>query len=109
MKANYLLKNNYRQYRVKRLQKILLFFLCIVLIFVLYQIKAISLVKNAFTGVRIIFYNKSELAKENLELKAKVISLETKVLLLENSMVSQHEGKNMSTARVLSRPPELAH
>src|SRR3989344_6593125 len=104
MKANYLSKNNYRQYRSKRLQKILGIFLCTILIFVLYQIRAVSLIKNAFASARILFHDKSRLIEENTELKAQVASLETKALLLENSLVSQHEGKNMSTGRVLSRP-----
>jgi len=77
-----------------------------VLIYVLYEISAVSMVKNVFNGAIIIFHDKSTLVEENTELKAKVISLETKVSLLEEAMVSEHEGKNMATARVLSRPPE---
>ncbi|MBI1974488.1 MAG: hypothetical protein HYS51_01365 [Candidatus Zambryskibacteria bacterium] len=72
----------------------------------LYQIGVISMVKNGIASAKILFYNKSELAKENAELKERVIFLETTVTLLENNIISQHEGKNVITARVLSRPPE---
>ena len=106
MKANYLLRNNYRQSRSKRLRKIFGTFIFGVLIFVLYQVSAWSLVKNFITSTRILFYDKSVLVVEKAALEEKVASLETKVALLEQAMVSEHEGKNMATAKVLLRPPE---
>ena len=106
MKENYLSRNNYRQYRSRRLRRLLVIFICAVLVYVLYEISAVSMVKIIFNGARIIFHNKSTLVLENKELEAKVISLETKVTFLEQAMVSEHEGKNVATARVSSRPPE---
>jgi len=106
MKANYLSRNNYRQYRSRRLRRLLAIFISVVLIFILYEIRAVSMVKNVFTGTRILFYDKSTLIKENQELKAKVIALEAAVLLREQALVSEHEGKKQALARVLSRPPD---
>ena len=77
-----------------------------VLIYILYEISAVSMIKNIFNGAIILFHDKSTLVLENAELKAKVISLETKVSLLEEAIVSEHEGKKQTLAKVLSRPPD---